>query len=68
MEANGRPILLHSFEGQLYAVDDGPHMGASLKGTQVTDDGTIVCPRYHSAFDSAQASTLYASRIRTRCT
>jgi len=52
VEANGRPILLLSLMGQLYAVDNVcPHMGASLEGGQVTDDGTIVCPRHHSAFD-----------------
>ena len=52
VEANGRPILLLSLKGELYAVDNVcPHMGASLADGQVTDDGTIVCPRHHSAFD-----------------
>ena len=40
VEANGRPMD-----------NVCPHMGASLADGQVTDDGTIVCPRHHSAFD-----------------
>jgi nitrite reductase/ring-hydroxylating ferredoxin subunit len=28
-----------------------PHMGAALDGGDVTEGGTIVCPRHHSAFD-----------------
>jgi nitrite reductase/ring-hydroxylating ferredoxin subunit len=48
----GRSILLLNHDGQLYAVDNEcPHMGASLGDGEVTKDGTLICPRHHSAFD-----------------
>lgn len=52
VEVGGRSILLLSHVGQIYAVDNHcPHMGATLEGGEVTEDGIIVCPRHHSAFD-----------------
>lgn len=52
VEVHGRPILVLHHQGQVYAVDNVcPHMGAALDGGEVTDDGTIVCPRHHSAFE-----------------
>jgi nitrite reductase/ring-hydroxylating ferredoxin subunit len=52
VEASGRPILIIHWKGEIYAVDNEcPHMGASLEGGKVTEDGALVCPRHHSAFD-----------------
>jgi nitrite reductase/ring-hydroxylating ferredoxin subunit len=47
-----RDILLINHRGQIHAVDNRcPHMGASLARGEVTDEGTIICPRHHSSFD-----------------
>jgi nitrite reductase/ring-hydroxylating ferredoxin subunit len=52
VQARGRLILLLHHQGQIYAVDNVcPHMGSSLEAGKITEDGTIVCPRHHSAFD-----------------
>ena len=52
VEVGGRPVLLASHKGQIYAMDNlCPHMGAALADGQIREDGTIVCPRHHSAFD-----------------
>lgn len=52
VKAGERAILLLHHGGQIYAVDNTcPHMGAALEGGGVTEDGAIVCPRHHSAFD-----------------
>ena len=51
-EVAGNAILLLNHGGQIYAVDNRcPHMGAALEGGEVTEDGIIVCPRHHSAFE-----------------
>ncbi len=52
VELHGRSILVLNHQGQVYAVDNVcPHMGAALDGGDVTEGGTIICPRHHSAFD-----------------
>jgi nitrite reductase/ring-hydroxylating ferredoxin subunit len=44
-------ILLVRSAGQVYAVASAcPHMRLPLKGGKI-EDGTIVCPWHHSAFD-----------------
>lgn len=49
-----RSILLIHQAGRIYALASScPHMGAPLEKGTVTDDGTIVCFRHHSAFDLA---------------
>lgn len=45
-------VLLINHEGEIYAVGNQcPHMGARLKNGEVTESGTIVCPRHRSVFD-----------------
>lgn len=52
VEAHGRAILVLHDRGQIYAVDNTcPHMGAALEAGELTEDGIIICPRHHSAFD-----------------
>lgn len=52
VDLGGQAILLLNHGGHIYAVDNRcPHMGAALEGGEVTEDGIIVCPRHHSAFD-----------------
>jgi nitrite reductase/ring-hydroxylating ferredoxin subunit len=47
-----RNILLINQDGQLIAVDNScPHMKLPLKNGKITEDGAIVCPWHHSAFD-----------------
>lgn len=52
VNVGGRPILLLRDGRQIRAMDNTcPHMGAALETGEVTEEGTIVCPRHHSAFD-----------------
>jgi nitrite reductase/ring-hydroxylating ferredoxin subunit len=45
-------ILLINHGGRVYAVGSRcPHLRARLEKGEVTDEGTIVCPRHHSEFD-----------------
>jgi nitrite reductase/ring-hydroxylating ferredoxin subunit len=47
-----RNILLLTHDNQLVAVDNTcPHMKLPLKNGEITEDGAIVCPWHHSAFD-----------------
>jgi nitrite reductase/ring-hydroxylating ferredoxin subunit len=47
-----RSILLIHHEGQVYAMESAcAHMRLPLKGGKLTEDGAIVCPWHHSAFD-----------------
>ena len=47
-----RDVMLVNHQGHIYAVDNVcPHLGASLAKGVVTEDGAIICPRHHSAFD-----------------
>jgi nitrite reductase/ring-hydroxylating ferredoxin subunit len=44
-------ILLIHEEGRIYAIASAcPHMGGRLKDGKI-ENGIIVCPRHHSAFD-----------------
>jgi nitrite reductase/ring-hydroxylating ferredoxin subunit len=52
VKVDDQAVLLIHHQGQIYAVTNTcPHMGASLQDGKITDDGAIVCPRHHSAFD-----------------
>lgn len=52
VEIGERAILLLHHAGQIYALDNAcPHMRLPLQSGKVTDDGAIVCPWHHSAFD-----------------
>lgn len=54
VKAAGKNVLVMRHQGQLYAVNHScPHMGLSLKGGRLTEDGAIVCPFHRSAFDLA---------------
>lgn len=45
-------LVIHT-QGQFFAVDNRcPHMGLPLKGGKI-EDGAVVCPFHHSAFDLA---------------
>ena len=47
-----RRLLVLRFKGKLYAIESNcPHMRYSLKDARLTDDGGIICPFHHSAFD-----------------
>jgi nitrite reductase/ring-hydroxylating ferredoxin subunit len=47
-----RSILLIHHESQIYATESAcPHMRLPLKRGNLTEDGAIVCPWHHSAFD-----------------
>lgn len=44
-------LVIHS-EGKFFAVDNQcPHLKLPLKNGKLTDDGGIICPFHHSAFD-----------------
>ena len=48
----GREVLLINHAGKVYAVGNRcTHMQAKMEKGEVTEDGTIVCPRHHSVFD-----------------
>lgn len=47
-----RNILLLYHDSKLIAVDNTcPHLKLPLKKGKITEDGAIVCPWHHSAFD-----------------
>lgn len=47
-----RDVLLVNHQGHIHAVDNVcPHLRASLVKGELTEDGAIICPRHHSAFD-----------------
>jgi len=48
----GREILLINQAGEIHAVGNRcPHLQARMEKAEVTEQGTIVCPRHHSVFD-----------------
>jgi nitrite reductase/ring-hydroxylating ferredoxin subunit len=54
VDANNRSVLLIHHNGRLYAIASAcPHMRFPLRFGRVTDDGGIICPFHHSAFDLA---------------
>lgn len=49
-----RTLLLLNQAGNLYAIDNAcPHLKLPLKKGKITEEGAIVCPWHHSAFDLA---------------
>jgi nitrite reductase/ring-hydroxylating ferredoxin subunit len=51
VDVDGQSILLLRHKGRVYALASAcPHMRLPLKGGKV-EDGTLVCPWHHSAFD-----------------
>ncbi len=51
-DVSGREILLVNDGGEIHALASRcPHMGARLDAGEIGAEGTIVCPRHHSAFD-----------------
>lgn len=45
-------LLLIRHEGDIYAMERAcPHLSFSLERGKITEDGAIVCPWHHSAFD-----------------
>ena len=54
VEVEAQSILLLQHQGRIHAVAARcPHLGGRLDKGALTDDGGIVCPRHHSAFDLA---------------
>ena len=48
----GRSLLLMRNAGEIYALDSAcPHLRLPLQAGKTTEDGAIVCPWHHSAFD-----------------
>ena len=51
VDVDGQSVLLFRHQGRVYAIASAcPHMHLPLKGSKV-ENGTIVCPWHHSAFD-----------------
>ena len=47
-----RRMLIIRFKGKLYAIETNcPHMRFPLETGRITEDGGIICPFHHSAFD-----------------
>lgn len=52
VEVGERTFLLIRHEGDIYAMERAcPHLRLSLERGKITEDGAIVCPWHHSAFD-----------------
>lgn len=52
VQADRRRILVLRFNQKVYAVESNcPHMRFPLKDGRITEDGGIICPFHHSAFD-----------------
>ncbi len=51
-KAATRRMMVLRFKGKLYAIESScPHLRFSLQGGSITEDGGIICPFHHSAFD-----------------
>lgn len=51
VEVQGHELLLLNHRGTIHAVSNVcPHMGARLEKGELTDEGTLVCPRHRSVF------------------
>ena len=52
VQVAARRVIVLRFKGKLYALESNcPHMRYSLMEARITDDGGIICPFHHSAFD-----------------
>jgi nitrite reductase/ring-hydroxylating ferredoxin subunit len=52
VKASSRRMIVLRFKGKLYAIESNcPHMRFSLQDGRITEDGGIICPFHHSAFD-----------------
>ncbi len=52
IKVGDKSILLLNHSSQIYAIDNAcPHLKLSMKKGRVTEDGAIICPWHHSAFD-----------------
>jgi nitrite reductase/ring-hydroxylating ferredoxin subunit len=53
-QASMRRMIVFRFKDKLYAIESNcPHMRFPLNDARVTEDGGIICPFHHSAFDLA---------------
>jgi nitrite reductase/ring-hydroxylating ferredoxin subunit len=67
VQADGQPLVLWSYGGQVYAVDNRcPHMGFPLNQGTVKD-GILICHWHHARFDLASGGTFdqFADDVRT---
>jgi nitrite reductase (NADH) small subunit/3-phenylpropionate/trans-cinnamate dioxygenase ferredoxin subunit len=61
-------IAIFKLGGELFAIDDTcPHMGASLSGGHVADDGTVTCPWHAWRFRLADGAWADNPRIKIGC-
>ncbi len=52
VKVGDRNILLLHHQGQLHAINNAcPHLKLPLKKGKISEDGAIICPWHHSAFD-----------------
>jgi nitrite reductase/ring-hydroxylating ferredoxin subunit len=52
VEVRGRTLLLIRHENEIYAGERAcPHLRLPLERGKISEDGAIVCPWHHSAFD-----------------
>ena len=52
VKASSRRLIVLRFKGKLYAIESNcPHMRFPLTDGRITEDGGIICPFHHSAFD-----------------
>lgn len=52
VDVGGQPVLIIHTQGKFFAVSNRcPHLRLPLQNGKVTEDGGIVCPFHHSAFD-----------------
>jgi len=51
-QADMRRVLVLRFKEKVYAIESNcPHMRYPLKDGRISEDGGIICPFHHSAFD-----------------
>ena len=51
-KAATRRMIVFRLKGKLYAIESNcPHMRFPLTDARITEDGGIICPFHHSAFD-----------------
>ena len=51
VDVGGREVLLINRTGEIHAIGNRcSHMNAKMEKGELTEDGSIVCPRHHSVF------------------